>query len=220
MPRRLILPDSAISANAGADGRMYAPSAQRNAPHIAELLAHHAPASGKMLEIASGTGEHAVHFATALPHLHWQPSEIDPTRRTSITAHSAAASLPNLAPVIELDATAPGWGATHAGQDMILLVNLLHLVSTPEAKILIREVGQALSPQGRFVLYGPFLRDGETTSDGDRQFDASLRAQYPEIGYKDDWDVIDWIHGSGMDLVQVIEMPANNLAFVAQRPVL
>ena len=122
--------------------------------------------------------------------------------------------------MIELDATAPGWGATHAGQDMILLVNLLHLVSTPEAKILIREVGQALSPQGRFVLYGPFLRDGETTSDGDRQFDASLRAQYPEIGYKDDWDVIDWIHGSGMDLVQVIEMPANNLAFVAQRPVL
>ncbi|OZB19693.1 MAG: hypothetical protein B7X55_02785 [Rhodobacterales bacterium 34-62-10] len=128
------------------------------------------------------------------------------------------AGLPNLRPAIPLDATAPGWGAGHAGQDLIVLVNLLHLISDAEAKTLIAEVAQALAPGGRFILYGPFLRDGETTSEGDTAFHASLRTQDPEIGYKDDWDVIDWIHTNWLELVQVVEMPANNLAFVARRP--
>jgi len=119
---------------------------------------------------------------------------------------------------LALDATAPGWGAQVAGQDLVVLVNLLHLVSTPEAQVLISETASALAPGGRFVLYGPFLRDGETTSDGDATFHASLQAQDPEIGYKDNWDVIDWLHGAWLELVEVIEMPANNLAFVARKP--
>lgn len=76
----------------------------------------------------------------------------------------------------------------------------------------------ALAPGGRFVLYGPFLRGGETTSEGDARFDASLRAGDPEIGYKDDFDVIDWLHAAGLALIDVVEMPANNLSFVAERP--
>jgi SAM-dependent methyltransferase len=217
MSRRLNLPDTASVAHPSDDGRMFAPSAARNAADIATLVADHAPASGRALEIASGTGEHAVTFARAMPGLDWQPTDIDAARRASVDAHAAVAGLPNLRPAIPLDATTPGWGASHAGQDLIVLVNLLHLISTAEAKTLIAEVAQALAPGGRFILYGPFLRDGETTSEGDTVFHASLRAQDPDIGYKDDWDVIDWIHTNWLELVQVVEMPANNLAFVARR---
>ena len=218
MSRRLNLPDTASVAHPSDDGRMFAPSAARNAADIAALVTDHAPATGRALEIASGTGEHAVVFARAMPWLDWQPTDIDAARRASVDAHAAVAGLPNLRAAIPLDATAPGWGAAHAGQDLIVLVNLLHLISEPEAQTLIAEVAQALAPGGRFVLYGPFLRDGETTSEGDAAFHASLRAQDPEIGYKNDWDVIDWLHANWLDLVQVVEMPANNLVFVARRP--
>ena len=218
MSRRLNLPDTASVAHPSEDGRMFAPSAARNAADIATLVADHAPASGRALEIASGTGEHAVTFARAMPGLDWQPTDIDSARRASVDAHAAVAGLPNLRPAIPLDATTPGWGARHAGQDLIVLVNLLHLISEAEAKTLIAEVTQALAPGGHFILYGPFLRDGETTSEGDTAFHGSLRAQDPDIGYKDDWDVIDWLHTNWLELIQVVEMPANNLAFVARRP--
>jgi len=218
MPRRLNLPDSASTATPGEDGRLYAPSSERNAAPILALLKHHGPAEGRALELAAGTGQHAAHFAAALPGLQWQPTEIEPTRRQSIDSWAKTVTAPNLQPAIELDATAPGWGSSHAGQDLILLVNLLHLISTPEAQTLISEAAQALAPGGRLILYGPFLRDGEATSEGDASFHASLTAQDPEIGYKDDFDVIDWLHEAWLELVDVVEMPANNLALVAKRP--
>jgi len=218
MPRRLTLPDSASTATPGEDGRLYAPSSERNAAPILTLLKHHGPTEGCALELAAGTGQHAAHFAAALPGLIWQPTEIDATRRASIDAWAKTVEAPNLRPAIELDATAPGWAAQHAGQDLILLVNLLHLISTPEAQTLISEAAQALAPGGRLILYGPFLRDGEATSDGDASFHASLTAQDPEIGYKDDFDVIDWLHAAWLELVDVVEMPANNLALIAKRP--
>lgn len=218
MPRRLNLPDSASTATAGEDGRLYAPSSDRNAGPILALLKHHGPAEGRALELAAGTGQHAAHFAAALPGLHWQPTDIDPARRQSIDAWAETVKAPNLQKAIELDATAPGWGAQHAGQDLVLLVNLLHLVSTPEAQTLIAEAAQALAPGGRLILYGPFLRDGAATSDGDASFHAALTAQDPEIGYKDDFDVIDWLHDAWLELVDVVEMPANNLALIAKRP--
>ncbi|MHA7849502.1 DUF938 domain-containing protein [Roseovarius sp.] len=218
MPRRDRLPDTASVATTGDAGRLHAPSAERNTGPILSLIRHHGPAAGRVLELASGTGQHAAAFAAALPGLDWQPTEIDPTRRASIDAWAASTQVPNLRPATTLDATAPGWGAAHPGQDMILTVNLLHLISTPEARILIAEAAQALAPDGRLIVYGPFLRAGEATSEGDASFDASLRAQDPEIGYKDDFDVIDWMHEAGLILVDVVEMPANNLAIVARRP--
>lgn len=217
MSRRLNLPDSASVATPSEDGRMFAPSAARNVHDIATLVAAHAPPRGRALELASGTGEHVVIFAHRMPDLDWQPSDIDPARRASVDAHAAVAGLPNLRPAIALDATTQGWGALHAGQDLIVLVNLLHLISEGEAKTLIAEAAKALAPGGLLVLYGPFLRDGQTTSEGDASFHASLTAQDPEIGYKDDWDVIEWVHANWLDLVQVMEMPANNMAFVARR---
>ena len=219
MPRRLNLPDTASLADPMQDGRLNAPSAERNAAPITALLHHHAPDQGAALEIASGTGQHVAAFAAALPGLTWQPSEIDATRRASIDAWAQGTDLENIKPAIALDATSPGWGAGCAGQNLVLVVNLLHLISESEAITLIREAAQALAPAGRLIVYGPFLRDGETTSDGDARFDASLRAQDPEIGYKDDFDVIDWLHEAGLELVDVVEMPANNLSFVARRSI-
>jgi len=218
MSRRLNLPDTASVAHPSEDGRMFAPSAARNAPDIATLVSSHAPQSGRALELASGTGEHAVIFARSMPGLEWQPTDIDAARRASIDAHAQVAGLPNLHPAMPLDATTPGWAEAHGDQDLIVLVNLLHLISLTEAKTLISEAARALAPGGILMIYGPFLRDGQTTSEGDATFHASLTTQDPEIGYKDDWDVIEWLQSNWLDLVQVVEMPANNMAFVACRP--
>ena len=218
MPARRNLPAEPVSSPlSSGDARLHAPSAARNAGPIADLLQAHAPKRGRALELASGTGQHAVAFARALPGLQWQPSEVDPARRASIDAWAASAGLANLRAAIALDATAPGWGARHAGQDLIVLVNLLHLIATPEVRIVIAEAAQALAPGARFVLYGPFLRDGVATSEGDARFDASLRAQDPAVGYKNDADIARWLAESGLRLRARVAMPANNLAFVSQR---
>ncbi|KIC12136.1 methyltransferase [Leisingera sp. ANG-M1] len=216
MPVRSV--PGAASVAAPQDGKLFAPAAARNADVLCDLLAGFAPAKGRALEIASGTGQHAVAYAARLPGLHWQPTEVDEARRASIQAYAADSGLTNISPALVLDATAPGWGAAHAGQDLIVLVNLLHLISEGEARILIREAAAALAPGGRFVIYGPFMRGGELTSDGDQRFHATLTAHDPETGYKDDFDTIDWLQGAGLDLLQAVEMPANNLALVSEKP--
>lgn len=152
-----------------------------------------------------------------MPHLTWQPTDPDPTRRTSIDSYVTEARLPNLLPARNLDAATPGWAASHREQSLIVLINLLHLISTREAKTLIDEAALALVPNGHFVVYGPFMRAGDLTSEGDKRFHTSLRAADPEIGYKDDFDVLDWAQVAGLTPLEVIEMPANNLAFVLQR---
>ncbi|WP_319826031.1 DUF938 domain-containing protein [Thalassovita sp.] len=203
-------------AETAPDGRMYAPSAARNAGSICDIVAQHAPETGTALEIASGTGEHVAALARRLPGLIWQPSDPAPDRRRSIDGHAKGA--PNILPAINLDAAHPGWSNILPGQNLILTVNLLHLIPEPAAKTLIAEAALALAPDGCFILYGPFLRDGETTSDGDARFHAAIQAENPANGYKNDWDVIDWLHQNWLELVQVVEMPANNLCFVTRKP--
>lgn len=218
MTARRALPPMASVAHPGEGAKLHAPSAARNEGPITEALCDIAPPSGRALELASGTGQHIVAFARAMPGLLWQPTEIDPARRASIDAHGTEAMLANLAPALPLDATARGWGAHNAGQDLIVLVNLLHLISTPEAQTLVHEAAQALAPGGCLVLYGPFLRDGQATSQNDARFHASLTAQDPEIGYKDLADVTGWIVAAGLSGPDIREMPANNLLLAAQRP--
>lgn len=215
MPLRTNLPPAASIAEPGEGARLSAPSAQRNAPVIAEMLAVHGPHEGHALELASGTGQHVAAFAAALPHVDWQPSDLDETRRASIDAWAHGL---NIRPAIALDATAPGWGADHAGQDMIVLVNLMHLISEREAHILLHEVSAALAPGGLFALYGPFLRDGQTVSAADAAFDASLRAGDPDIGYKDAGAVTRWMRDVGLHPLAPLPMPANNLMFLAHQP--
>ena len=155
-----------------------------------------------------------VGYAACLPQYSWQPTEADPSRLHSIDAHLGEAALDNVQAAKPLDATAAGWGAAQSPQDLIVVSNLLHLISTPEAQCLIREAASALAAAGRLVIYGPFSRGGELTSPGDERFHASLRAHDPEIGYKDDFDVLDWAEDVWLTPVEVIEMPTNNLALV------
>jgi len=202
----------------GEGDKLIAPSASRNLDAICDLLAHVAPRQGRALELASGTGQHVIAFASRLPGLHWQPTEIAAERRASISAYMADAAPDNISPVIDLDAAVAGWGTLQSGQALIVVINLLHLVSLPKVETLIREAAAALTPGGRFVIYGPFMRAGELTSDGDKSFHAGLTAQDPQTGYKDDFDMMDLLQDAGLDMVEVIEMPANNLALVAEKP--
>jgi SAM-dependent methyltransferase len=215
MIRRLDLPDGPGPGD-GDDAIRFAPSAERNLEPIAAVLAEHLPARGRALELASGTGQHVTAFAARFPGLAWQPSDLDPGNLASIRARAARAGAANLRPPIALDACAPGWG--RGDWDAICLTNLLHLISTPEAEVLLAEVAAALAAGGVFALYGPFRRGGALVSEGDRAFDASLRAQDPGIGYKE----IDWVEerlaAAGALRRALVEMPASNLMLIAERP--
>lgn len=213
-PRQL--PQNASVAETIEGERLFAPSAARNARAITDVLAGCAPTQGRALELASGTGQHVSEWARALPGLVWQPSEVDISKHVSIDNWADGRS--NILPAIQLDATTPGWAVIHAGQDLIVLVNLLHLISAAEARSLISEVALALAHGGHFCLYGPFLRDGVAISDGDARFDASLRASDPDIGYKDADEVQQWLADAGLRLIAAVDMPANNLTLVSERP--
>lgn len=210
-PRRLDLPDSGAPQRGD---KRHAPSAARNLEPIAAVLAMHLPASGSVLEIASGTGEHACAFAARFPSLHWQPSDIDPACRASIRAHAAEAELPNLSDPVALDAAHPGWAGRLGRWEAILLVNLLHLIAEEETTTLLSEAARALVPGGRLFIYGPFRRAGELVTEGDRAFDASLRAQDPRIGYKEVETVRQRLRDAGLSEVECIDMPAGNLTLV------
>lgn len=209
-------PNASVATNAGG-AKMHAPAAARNANDLAGLIAHYARSAGRALELASGTGQHVVTFAEACPHLTWQPSEVDAERLASIAAYRAEASLDNVLPPLLLDACASNWSEQVPAQDLILTINLAHLVPDAAVKHLIAEAAQALTTNGMLILYGPFKRSGELTSEGDARFDASLRGADPEIGYKDDVRISAWLTAAGLPNIAKAEMPANNLAFVATR---
>ncbi len=209
----LKLPDS--GAPTGADGRRHAASAERNAGPILEVLRRELPAKGRLLEIASGTGQHAAAFAAALPGIDWQPTDVNPENMTSIRAWGQGVA--NLRSPVVLDAAKAGWAARWRPLEAVLLVNLLHLIPAGAVQTVLAEGAAALGPGGVFLIYGPFLRQGRATSDGDAAFDASLRAQDPSIGYKDVADVTAALRGHGLR-VHAHEMPANNLMLVAVKP--
>lgn len=198
----LRLPDS--GAETSPDGRRNAPSAARNAGLILQVLGCCIPPGARVLEIASGTGQHAAEFAPALQ-ADWQPSDVSEANFASIRAWSRAVARPP----IQLDATAPGWGQ---GQlwDAVLVVNLLHLIPEAGAEVLISEAARSLASKGKLLIYGPFLREGRATSSGDAAFDADIRRQNSRLGYKDLAWVMQQMGRAGLG-VQVTPMPANNL---------
>ena len=218
MAHRKNLPATACVTNLEADGRLNAPSALRNAEPIVELVRENAIKSGNALEIASGSGQHVVKLAAALPFLNWQPSDVDETRIKSIRCWSNDHHLTNLNPPCLLDATKEGWAEEHHGQDLILLVNLLHLISIEETKILVNEVSKALAPKGVSIIYGPFMRSGELISKGDMEFHHSLINTDPDLGYKNDLDMLNLFGEAGLVHLSTNKMPANNLAFITQKP--
>lgn len=215
-PRKLILPYSAPGE--GDDARRFAPSAGRNAAAIVAVLGRHAPGRGRALELAAGTGQHSVACARAFPGLTWQPTDGSEDALASIAAWRAEAGLPNLAAPVLLDISEPDWGRSLGGQDLVFAANLLHLISLAEAQSVLRGMARVLVRGGTAALYGPFRRGGVLTSPGDIAFDANLRSQDPEIGYKDDAWVLATGQAEGLLPVTVEEMPANNLCFIFRRP--
>ena len=217
MVYRTKLPETASVAKSKGDARLFAPSAERNSTPIVNLINQIAPKSGVALEIASGTGQHIVKLALSLPNLSWSPSEVDEERIKSISAWIKAENLSNIKPPLHLDATETGWSKSLPQSDFILLVNLLHLISWNETEILISEISKALKTEGIALIYGPFMRNGELTSEGDRNFHVSLTQTDPDIGYKDDLDMQTLFSNSGLSCLEKVEMPANNLAFVLKK---
>ena len=214
----MTLPATASIAEQMDDGRLVAPSAEKNMNALCQVLRDFAPKAGRAIELASGTGQHCVAFAKVCPNLIWVPTDIDDARLASIAIYVSEAQLDNLTLPVKLDASAPGWSASTGPLDLIVLVNLLHLITADAARTLIQEVAQALAPGGVFLLYGPFKRDGALTSDGDTRFHESLITADSKIGYKDDTDILTWVNQSGLAVSEILEMPANNLSFVIRKP--
>ena len=192
-----------------------APAAERNKGPILEVLKRVLPASGLVLEIASGTGQHAVHFAQGLPTVEWQPSDPDAASRESIAAWRARAALSNLLPVIELDVRRAPWPVERAAA--IVCINMIHISPVASTHGLLDGAARLLPGGGVLVLYGPYKRGGAHTAPSNESFDMQLRLQNPEWGVRDLGRVIELAAERGLAFDELVEMPANNLCVVFRR---
>ncbi len=192
-----------------------APAAQRNRQAILTVLETVLPRQGKVLEIASGTGEHAIFFAAALPGLTWQPSEITADRRASIDAYRAEAGLANLAPVVPLDCTAATWPLRAA--DALVCVNLLHIAPWEVTEGLFRGAAQLLPKGAPLFLYGPYKQGGRHSAPSNAAFDQSLRRRNSAWGVREMESVAAEAKRRGFELAEVIPMPTNNLSLIFRK---
>jgi len=192
-----------------------APAAERNKDPILAVLQRALPQSGLVLEIASGTGQHAMHFARALPGLMWQPSEPDAQMRPSIAGWLAETGLPNVLPPLDLDVTRPDWPIDRA--DAVVCINMVHISPWEATEQLLAGCGRILPAGGILYLYGPYRRGDRHTAPSNEAFDASLRQRNPKWGVRDLETVVEAASGHGMELSEVVEMPANNLSVLFAR---
>lgn len=197
------------------DPRRSAPHVARNAGPIAEVLRDVLPERGLVLELASGTGEHIVHFARAFGDLLWQPSDPDPAALRSIEAWRADAGLFNLLPPVPLDARAAEWPVDKA--DAILAINMVHISPWAATQGLMRGAGRLLQAGAPLYLYGAYRRAHVATAPSNEAFDASLRARDPQWGLKILEDVTAEAERNGFALASVTPMPANNLSVVFRK---
>lgn len=196
--------------------RRSAPAAARNRDPIAALLRDVLPERGTVLEVASGTGEHAVHFARAFPDLRWQPSDRDEDALASISAWREEAGLPNLLAPLELDAAEEEWPSVRA--DAILCINMVHISPWSATEGLMRGAeGVLQTPGAPLILYGPYRRAEVPTAPSNEAFDASLKSRNPEWGLRDVADVQREAEGRGFYFDRLAEMPANNIVLVFRR---
>jgi hypothetical protein len=204
-----------IAAEAGSEAKKVAPAAARNRDAILNVLQGVLPAQGNILEIASGSGEHIVHFAQHFPHLHWQPSDPEPAALASIAAWSAETSLSNIAPPLMLDVCAPDWPIARA--DAILCINMIHIAPWKAALGLPAGAGRLLSPGALLYLYGPFREEGVPLAPSNADFDASLKDRDPAWGLRWVHEVVGVANAHGLILRERIAMPANNLSLIFSR---
>jgi Protein of unknown function (DUF938) len=200
--------------------RLSSPSAERNRAPIAAVLRRCLPATGAVLEIASGTGEHVAWFAAQFPGLLFQPSDPGDAQRSSIAAWIAAAGVENIRPPLALDVAAPDW---ERNADIpkplaaVLCINMIHISPWAATVGLMRGAGHLVPDGSLLYLYGPYKRAGRHTAPSNAAFDASLRAQYSDWGVRDLESVATEADRAGFALDEVVEMPANNLSVIFRR---
>lgn len=195
--------------------KRHAPATLRNRDAIAAVLADWLPMTGTVLEAASGSGEHVVHFAGAFPHLDWQPSDPDPAGLTSIAAYRAEAGLANIAPPRALDAVAREWPIDRA--DAILCINMVHISPWDATLGLFAGAARLLASGAPLILYGPYIEPDLPTADSNAAFDASLRSRDPAWGLRDTDDVKAAAASAGLAFAERRAMPANNLMLLFRR---
>jgi hypothetical protein len=191
---------------------LFSPAAARNAAPIVEVLRRVLPLRGLALEIASGSGEHVVRFAAAMPGLVWQPSDPDEAARRSIDAHTRASGLSNIRPPVAIDAACPPWPVMRA--DALIAINMIHIAPWEAAIGLMAGAGATLPEGGVLYLYGPFREDGAHTAPSNAAFDDSLRARNASWGVRDIEAVAAAAAEQGLRLSERIAMPANNLSLI------
>lgn len=187
----------------------------RNRDPILAVLREVLPTSGTVLEIAAGTGEHAVYFSRFLPGIFWKPSDPDANARASIAAWREAEGLHNLMVPIALDAAAAQWPLESA--DALVCINMIHISPWSATLGLMAGAGRLLSQGAPLVLYGPYRREGHAIEPGNAAFDEDLKRRNPEWGLRCLEDVAKVAVGHGLALERVVEMPANNLTVVFRR---
>ena len=198
--------------------KQYAPATERNREPILKVLSKVLPRSSKVLEIASGTGEHAVYFASKLLSCHWIPSDINPESRSSITAWKNDSAIDNLSSPLSIDVTQNNWQSGLAEEiDSIVNINMIHIAPWQACLGLMKGAGQILPPSGILYLYGPYKRNGKHTAISNAHFDRSLRDRHPQWGVRDLEQVVEAAANANLKLQQVIEMPANNLSVIFSR---
>jgi SAM-dependent methyltransferase len=192
--------------------RRRAPAAERNRDAILDVLSRVLPKTGVVLEIASGTGQHAVHCASALPGIDWQPSDPDADARASIEAWRAHEGLGNLRAPLALDVLSDDWGIGEAAG--IVCINMIHIAPWEAAEGLMRGAAKRLAAGGVLYLYGPYRRNGAHTAPSNEAFDAQLRATDPRWGVRDMETVVALAGQNGFALTETVAMPANNFSVV------
>jgi len=197
------------------DPRLYYPHVARNRAAILDVLRRVLPQRGLVLEIASGSGEHAAYFAKELPALAWQPTDADPQALASIAAHGTAGGAANLLAPLHLDVTAEHWPVERA--DAAMCNNMIHIAPWKVSEGLLAGAQRTLPAGGVLYLYGPYKVDGRHTAPSNQEFDASLRARNPAWGIRDLADVVDLAKRHDFALAETVPMPANNLSVIFRR---
>jgi len=195
--------------------RRHSAAAERNRAPILAVLERLLPAHGVALEIASGSGQHAAHFAAALPGWQWQPSDGDASSLSSIDAWCAG--LANVRPALAFDVMQAPWPGVPERVDLIFCANMLHISPWPTTAALMQGAARHLASDGLLVVYGPFVVDGTPTAASNAAFDADLRARDPAWGLRRLADVVREAEAAGLALCERAAMPANNLLLVFAR---
>jgi hypothetical protein len=195
-----------------ADRRLESPAAERNKAPISAVLARHLPERGLVLEVASGPGQHALHFAAAFPSIDWQPSDPDVDNRHSIDAWRRVAGTPNLRAALDLDVHRRPWAVPAPAA--VVCINMIHIAPWSATLALLAGAAEVLPPGGLLFLYGPYRIGGRHTAPSNEDFDTSLRARHPDWGVRDLEAVLASAAERGFAPVETVPMPANNLSVV------